>query len=137
MKNLKSLIITVLILSFGLSSCDYEFPDDEMIGTWVLSEFIIHFENDTKSITNGHELWETLSVDFGYNKLAINADLTYDYIDYWGETTKYTWERLSEDEVRFWKNNIALVILRKDESRYYYYPEISSDIIEVKWTKKN
>lgn len=137
MKSLKFLIIISVISSFLFSSCKYEFPDDEMVGSWVLVEFIIHHDNDTKTITSGHDDWEDLAIEFGYNKFTINADLTYDYIDYWGETTKYTWERLSEEKVRLWKDHVALVILRKDELRYYYYPEISSDIIEVKWSKKN
>ena len=136
MKNLRYLLVLAFFTSVSFYSCDYEFPDDEMIGTWNMLELVVPDGGETKAIHNGDEQWESLASDFGFNKLIFESNLTYSYIDYWGNAETYTWERIDEDNVRLWKNTNSIIIKRDDEKHYTFYKKDDINLLEVKWGKQ-
>ena len=136
MKNIRFLLAFILLTSTSFFSCDYDFPTDEMVGTWYMSGIVIPDGDLDKTIHNGDTEWESLASAFGFKKMIIEDNLTYTYIGYWDDTAVYTWERLDEETVRLWKGTNSMNIIRDDATHYTFYKKDDVNLLEVKWTKQ-
>jgi len=136
MKNTRFLLAFILLTSTSFFSCDYEFPTDEMEGTWYMSEIVIPDGDLDKAIHSGDTEWESLASAFGFKKMIFEDNLTYTYIGYWDDTAVYTWERLDEETVKLWKGTTSMKIIRNDATHYTFYKKDDINLLEVKWTKQ-
>ena len=136
MKNIRFLLAFILLASASFFSCDYEFPTDEMVGTWKMTEIVIPDNDLDKAIHSGDTEWESLASAFGFKKMIFEENLTYTYTGYWDDTAVYTWERLDEETVKLWKGTTSMKIIRNDATHYTFYKKDDINLLEVKWTKQ-